>query len=434
MRILIAEDNRIACQALQSALEAWDYDVKVATDGDEAWQVLQEQDAPRLAILDWTMPGMDGLEVTRRVRQRSAEDYVYIIILTSNDRKEDIVASIDAGADDYLTKPFEPQELRARLHAARRIIELKGRIIEEGRSRELAQRRHLEELAEARKLTAIGQLAAGVAHEINTPAQYVGDNTQFLREVFSDMIAVLQKYDELLQAARNGSIPASLLAEVETAAAGVDVKYLCDEVPRAIQQSLEGLNHICKIVAAMRDFSHPHAGRDESPIDLNRAIEDTVIVARNEWKYVAQVELDLDPSLPMITCCRDELNQVFLNLLMNAARTVGDRLGDGPKTKGTIAISTCQRGRWVEVSVRDTGTGIPEEIRDRIFDPFFTTKEVGKGIGQGLAVAHSVVEKHGGTISFTTQMGEGTTFTVRLPLGAETECRDVPGQEMTHVS
>jgi PAS domain S-box-containing protein len=265
-----------------------------------------------------------------------------------------------------------------------------------------------DQLRQAQKLESIGQLAAGVAHEINTPVQYIGDNTSFLSDAFRDVGEVLSLYRSA------GGDPAKL-AEAERAAHRADLDYLMDEVPRAIGQTLEGVKHVTHIVKAMKEFAHP--GTDEKvPIDLNHAIETVIAVARNEWKYAAEVVTDLDPALPPIPGLAGELNQVLLNLLVNAAHAVQAACAaDGGK--GTITLSTRRLANVVEVRVADTGCGIPEDIRGRVFDPFFTTKPVGQGTGQGLAIAHAaVVKRHGGTITFKSEVGKGTTFTVRLPV------------------
>jgi len=192
--------------------------------------------------------------------------------------------------------------------------------------------------------------------------------------------------------------------------------YLTDEVPKDIQQTLEGVERDRNIVQAMKEFSHP-VGKEETFINLNKAIQNTITVARNEWKYVAEMVTDFDPSLPLVSCLPGELNQVFLNMIINAAHAIADVVGDGSKGKGTITVSTRHDGNWAEVRISDTGMGIPENIRSRIFDPFFTTKKVGKGTGQGLTISHSViVDKHGGTIHFETEVGKGTTFIIRLPI------------------
>jgi signal transduction histidine kinase len=194
---------------------------------------------------------------------------------------------------------------------------------------------------------------------------------------------------------------------------------LTAEIPKAIEQSLEGLNHVATIVRAMKEFSHPGAN-EKTPTDLNHCIESTIVVARNEWKYVADLRFLPDPDLPLVPCYPNDFNQVILNLVVNAAHAIADAPRPGPDGKGSIVVSTHLAGEWVEVRVADTGTGIPEAVRSRIFDPFFTTKEVGRGTGQGLAITHAViVEKHGGTIRFDTEIGRGTTFIIRLPMAVE---------------
>jgi len=289
--------------------------------------------------------------------------------------------------------------------------------------RDVTERKVLEsQLTQAQKLEGIGQLAAGIAHEINTPMQYLGDNTRFLDDAFTELITLLKQYGRLHQQARNGLIDPETVAAVGTLVDEADVAYLCQEIPRAISQSLQGVARVTKIVRAMREFSHP--GVDEkTAVDINKAIESTVTICRNEWKYVAEMVTDFDASLPPVLCLPGELNQVILNLIINAAHAIGDVVGDGATEKGTITIGTRRRGQpkaEVEISVQDTGGGIPDEIRDKVYDPFFTTKDVGKGTGQGLAIARSViVDKHGGTLSLETECGVGTTFTIRLPLAPE---------------
>jgi PAS domain S-box-containing protein len=286
---------------------------------------------------------------------------------------------------------------------------------------DITERKILEsQLAHAQKLESIGQLAAGIAHEINTPTQFVGDNTRFLRDAFADLQTLLVKYGELLEAGRGGRVDSELVAEVDQAAQQAELDYLRAEIPQAIAQSLEGIERVAKIVRAMKDFSHP-GGEEKQAVDLNRSIESTVTVARNEWKYVADLVTDFDPTLPPVPCLIGDLNQAVLNIVINAAHAIGEVVGDGSAGKGRITIETRRGGAWAEIRVSDTGPGIPEAIRSKIFDPFFTTKEVGKGTGQGLAIAHAVVvDKHGGTIGIETETGCGTTVVIRLPIEPET--------------
>ncbi len=279
------------------------------------------------------------------------------------------------------------------------------------------QRRELEtQLRQAQKLESIGQLAAGIAHEINTPTQYIGDNLRFLQDAFRELGRLLAAHGALLVATQHGGAPPEVIAAAAAAAETADVGYLQGEIPRAIGESLAGVERVATIVRAMKDFSHP-GSEEKTPVDLNRAIESTLTVARNEWRYFAELETDFDATLPPVPCLPGEFNQAVLNLIVNAAHAIAAKLGDGAGGKGVITVRTRKDGDWADVRIRDSGTGIPEAARARIFEPFFTTKEVGKGTGQGLAIARSVVvDKHGGTIAFETETGIGTTFIVRLPL------------------
>src|SRR5258706_10219203 len=275
------------------------------------------------------------------------------------------------------------------------------------------QRNVLEDqLRQAQKLESVGQLAAGIAHEINTPTQYIGDNVRFLKDAFQELKGVLANYERRLAVAdSNSPVP----GPAQVSAESPDVSYLLEEIPKAIEQTLEGVTRVSTLVGAMKEFSHPGT-KEKTLLNLNHAIESTITVARNEWKYVADMETDFDPSLPPVPCRPGEFNQVILNLIVNAAHAIAEVVEKGVVEKGTIKVQTRNCPEWCEIRIQDTGSGIPEKVRAKIFDPFFTTKEIGKGTGQGLAIAHSVVvDKHGGTIHFETQEGVGTTFIIRLP-------------------
>ncbi|HKO30692.1 MAG TPA: ATP-binding protein [Nitrospiraceae bacterium] len=277
------------------------------------------------------------------------------------------------------------------------------------------------ELAQAQKLESIGQLAAGIAHEINTPIQFVGDNVRFLSDSFADLHAALTRYREILAAAKTGhSLPSELIETCEAELQQADLDFLSDETPKAFAQTVEGIKRVATIVRAMKEFAHP-GSHEKAVVDLNKAIESTVIVARNEWKYVADLQTNLDPLLPPVLCLVGEFNQVVLNMIINATHAIADAV-KGTGKKGMITISTTRADDSAEIRIADTGGGIPEAIRHKIFDPFFTTKDIGKGTGQGLAIARSVVvDKHGGTIGMESDVGKGTTFIIRLPLSVPTD-------------
>lgn len=287
-----------------------------------------------------------------------------------------------------------------------------------GIATDLSERKALEDqLRQAQKLESIGHLAAGIAHEINTPTQYVGDNTRFVQDAFQDIKTALESCRTLLATAPTDEALAATLTQLEEALQQADVDYLLEEIPTALQQSLEGVSRIAQIVQSMKDFSHPGSS-EKKAADLNKAIASTITVARNEWKYVAELETDFDESLPPVPCLLGEFNQVILNLTVNAAHAIAEVVGDGGHGKGKITITTKKIAeQWAEVRLSDTGGGIPAALHSRIFDPFFTTKEVGIGTGQGLAISHHViVEKHQGQLTFETEPGHGTTFIIRLPL------------------
>jgi signal transduction histidine kinase/HAMP domain-containing protein len=277
-------------------------------------------------------------------------------------------------------------------------------------------RRLGREHAAAQKLESVGRLAAGVAHEINTPVQFVSDNVQFVRTSMADLASVISAYRQLGQAVNSGEdigAAARLAVDAEKKA---DLDYILENVPLAVESSIDGLGRIATIVRSMKEFAHPDQAQ-KTFADLNHALRSTLVIAHNEYKYIADIDTQFG-DLPLVQCHLGEINQVILNLLVNASHAIADAIKQSPG-RGKLTVSTRLDGDVVEISVADTGTGIPEGIRDRIFDPFFTTKEFGKGTGQGLALAHSaIVVKHGGTLRFETECGKGTTFFIRLPVNA----------------
>ncbi len=281
-------------------------------------------------------------------------------------------------------------------------------------------RRTQAEAVAGQRLAAIGTLAAGVAHEINTPVQFVSDSMQFLSDACRDLFAVVFAEREVGRLAEAGAAADALeraLSAARDAEADADLDYLQEQMPKAFERCGDGLTRIATIVRSMKEFSHP-AQKEMAPADLNRAIQSTLTIACNEYKYVADLETDLQP-LPPVTCFISDLNQVVLNLIVNAAHAIGDVVGNSGE-RGRIRVTTRHEGDDVVIDVSDTGAGIPDEIRARVFEPFFTTKAVGKGTGQGLALAWAVVrEKHGGALRFDSTVGKGTTFTIRLPVAGK---------------
>jgi two-component system NtrC family sensor kinase len=293
-----------------------------------------------------------------------------------------------------------------------------GSVAYSGVVRDLTRRKFLEQrLAQAERLESVGQLAAGVAHEINTPIQFVSENTRFLKTSFQSLLNIFESMNALLERCKDVPELAPLAANVYRAYEQADLSFLLTEIPMAIDETLSGTNTVARIVRALNFFSHP-GSQEFQKVDLNSELESTLTVTKSEWKYIARVETEFAPNLPQVMCIPGELNQVFLNLIVNAAHAIQAR---NSEELGTITIRTRQSNDRVIIDIADTGTGIPEAIRGRIFDPFFTTKEIGKGTGQGLSICYSVVESHRGKLTFDTTEGKGTTFHVELLIDPKPE-------------
>lgn len=385
--------------------------------------------ASNAGLFDWNIStGEVVYSITDDRRELSdvKDDYA---VLEQRVHPDDLPA-VRAAVEAHLTtrQPFGAIEMRALTSdgGGYRWFDLnaQGAWDESGRPRRLvgsvldiddlhqAQRR----LVQAQKLEGIGQLAAGIAHEINTPAQYVTDNVSFLQRAFVKLRGVLDAQAAVVEATRLGRDARAELETLDTVLQVSKLPYLLEQAPRALDQSMQGLAHVSSIVKAMKEFSHP-SGAEKQPADVHELIECSSAVSRNEWKYVADMSFDFDRNLPPVPVLRNELSQVLLNLIVNAAHAIGDVRTPDSGSLGKITLSTRQLGDAAEIRVTDTGSGIPEAIRSRIFEPFFTTKAVGKGTGQGLAICYSViVDKHHGDISFESAPGRGTTFVIRLPL------------------
>ena len=316
-----------------------------------------------------------------------------------------------SGAWKHQTKDGKPIDVEVVSHE----LEFSGRRSVLVVAQDVSERNRLQtELHQAQRLEAVGQLAAGIAHEINTPIQYVGDNLRFVREAFFDRTTLLERYGTLKTAAEREQFHLELVEAVRQREVEIDVDYLNEEIPKALEQSLEGVERVAVIVRAMKAFAHP-GQKQQAAADLNKCLSDALIVARNEIKYVADVETRFD-DIPPVICHIADINQVLLNLLVNAADAIRE-VHKSTGKRGLIRVITEQDGDRVMITVSDTGCGIPASIRERVFDPFFTTKDVGQGTGQGLTIARTIIEKHNGSISFAENPGGGTIFRVVLPIG-----------------
>ena len=566
MDILIVEDDFISRSLLKKVLVEMGHSIIEAEDGMQAWQVLQENHV-KLVISDWMMPAMNGLELCRKIRSEGFKEYIYVIMLTAKDRKTDLMDVFSAGADDYIPKPFDPEELRARVQTGMRVIDLEQRhheladtliesrnklrivfdslkeeiitldrqmnivsvnkafadqlkcppdlvvgkkscevgvsansflsdkefqslvdevfqtaqgskklftakdgqgdtvnrkisclpvrddfdnvikvvvvaqdITEEKRRAEEihslnqqlmektekieAQNAELKstlkrledtqaQMLQSEKMASIGQLAAGVAHEINNPTGFVSSNLKTLLDYQEDIAGLIGQYHGLVALLESDehreSLPETIrssIEELKSAESDVDIDFLMEDINELIGDCREGTDRIKKIVIDLKDFAHPGEDKIQS-MDINQGLESTLNVVNNEIKYKATVKREFG-EIPNIHGYPQQLNQVFMNILVNAAQAI--------EKKGEITVRTGAVEDFVEVMISDTGCGIPKENLKKIFDPFFTTKDVGKGTGLGMNIAYNIVKKHNGTIQVESEVGKGTTFTIRIPV------------------
>ena len=567
MDILIAEDDGTSLKLLNNILTQNGHHVLSATNGQQAWEIFQRETIS-LVITDWLMPEMNGLALCRNIRGANKEHYTYIIVATIRNEKEDMLAVLENGADDYISKPIDAKELLARIKVGERILKLEKKhkdlaqcVIEsrnklrivldslpeqivtidenacivsvntaflKGKGLSFSQmtgapcfdirhwnmpvvnisnvqshaldifyseaprfvyetiaepgreKRHLEfhllpvrddfgtvhqvaiilkditdyilrseqikslnrefqkalddvqgknaelvdtvvrlketqsQVLQSEKMASIGQLAAGVAHEINNPVGYVSSNLKTLTDYQQNIGQILSEYRQFIETVSGTKESSPDRAAMETLTAGIqekesdlDIAFILEDIPGLIHESREGLDRIKKIVIDLKNFSHP--GEDALKLaDINQNLDSTLNIVWNEIKYKATVTKDYG-DLPQVKCYPQQINQVFMNLLVNAAQAI--------ENQGNIHITTRENGDNVEIVVSDSGQGIAAENLSRIFDPFFTTKEVGKGTGLGLNVTYNIVKKHHGTIDVQSEPGKGTTFTIQMPIG-----------------
>ncbi len=472
-RILVIDDNpaihedfrKILCGAMPTADalsrseaaffgksdrsgDAPSFEIDSAYQGQEALEritaALQENRPYAMAFLDVRMPpGWDGIETAARVWQQDPHLQIVLCTAYSECSWENMRARL--GRSDRLVilkKPFDNIEVlqladaltekwRATEQAAFKMSALEQAVEERTREireanrallAEISERKLLEnQLVQAQKLESIGQLAAGIAHEINTPIQYIGDSVEFLRAAVVSIDTVLSEYRQVLDTLGGAEPMRAMLDRLRAAEELAELEFLRAEMPRAFDRTIDGVARVAKIVRAMKEFSFPDA-HEHRYANINQALETTLVVAHNEYKLLARIATDFG-ELPDVKCNISELNQVFLNLIVNAAHAIQDAGKDA--TTGVIGIRTAVADGLVEIAISDNGCGIPADAAHKVFDPFFTTKEVGRGTGQGLSIARAaVVTRHRGELRFETEVGRGTTFFVRIPIDGieEGEC------------
>lgn len=393
--VCIAEDEPTSRRMLEFALFRWGYHVAAANDGLEAFDILSKPDAPKLAILDWTMPGMNGHEVCKRLRQISVSEPTYIILLTAKGDKKFVVEGLEAGADDFIVKPYHPDELHARLRVGEKIVNLQKVLA--STNQELARyASEMEDLAQAKakqlihsdKMATLGVLAAGVAHEINNPVAFISGNMQILESYWPTLESTLASLDP---------------------AAHPKVPELLREIPKINQSVMSGVNRIKKIVGNLKRYSRKEKG-ETSSININSCVEQSLEICQNRLKYSVSIVKSLAPGLPAIMGDAQQVEQVLVNLLVNAADAIENHKGSG-----TISITTMASEGNVVILVQDDGPGFTPAVASALFEPFFTTKSAGKGTGLGLSISKGIIEEHGGTIKAGNRAGGGAEFIITFP-------------------
>jgi two-component system NtrC family sensor kinase len=400
MRVLLAEDSVTTRTALAGMLSSWGFDVCQAVDGLQAWNSFEKEVFP-IVLTDWQMPEVDGLELIRRIRAKEDTGFVYTILLTARSSVSDVVSGIDQGADAYLVKPANPDELRARIRAGVRIVQLERRL--ERRRQELEDVR--TQIFDAEKLAGVGQLAAGMAHEVNNPIAVVSGNIDIFSKAIHSLLDMLDAWEQ--SRPHIAVAQPELLQSIDALAVTHDLPWLRSTLPTYLDSTHTNVQRVKDIISRLQEFSwHDKARVDQ--IDPVQALETTIDVLGAELAR-AQVSVETSFSaVPLLTCHPARFNQAIYNVLRNAIQASG--------INDSVDISTAEVDSHVVIQIADRGPGIPAKDRTRIFQPFFTTRDVGAGPGLGLSFSHRVIREAGGSISCAPRADSGTVFEIRIPV------------------
>ncbi|CAM2007462.1 hybrid sensor histidine kinase/response regulator [Acanthopleuribacter pedis] len=398
MMILVAEDDRVSCGILERYVLKWGFACVTAVDGEKAWQAIQENPDIALAIIDWHMPGLTGIELCKKIRIEMSESPLHLILLTGRKEKKDVLTAFAAGVDDFITKPFDPLELHSRIKVGQRLVESNRKLIHQ--NRQLAEfAKEMESLAEERarmlihsdRLATLGVLAAGIAHEINNPTTFISGNAQTLERCIPTIEKGLR---HLLESEPDKARRINLILE---------------DFPKMTQGIRNGVKRISSIVNHLKSFSRKSDTRDLVPVDLHQSLENALLLCNNRLKHKFEVVRDFDMAVSTVNGDAQRLEQVFVNLIVNAT----DAMVDTP-TKQLRIVTQLENDR-IRIHFIDTGTGVPEEKIDQIFQPFYTTKDPGKGTGLGLAVSDGIITEHNGALTVRNIDGGGACFSIVLP-------------------
>ncbi|MFH0926217.1 MAG: response regulator [bacterium] len=401
MKILVADDDVVTRMLLERSLKKWGYVVISAVDGQTAWELLQQEDAPRIVILDWMMPGYDGIEICQKLNQKNNGSFTYTILLTSKGEKENILIGFNSGAHDFLVKPFDPDELKTRLDVGVRIIEYEETLKEKNKQLEcyatqmedLAEERY-RQLAHADRMSTLGILSAGIAHEINNPTTFIAGNLQIFQDFWKEIELNLSQKLKVTKGDKK------------------KLTFILEEMPKMLTDMRSGVDRIVRIVKGLKAYAHRDSG-ERIFCQINQCIQEAIGLCRNSLNSKIKIELDLKDHLPEIKANAQQLEQIFINFFVNSVDAMEE------EEKGILRVVTDKIDGWLKIIIEDTGPGIPVENLTKIWEPFFTTKKVGKGTGLGLPISQKIIENHGGKIRYENRKEGGARFIIELEIDHE---------------
>ena len=410
------DDEEANLRLLTKWLVVLGYDIELATDGQEALRKVKAGGID-LIILDIMMPGMDGFQVCAELKANQQSRRIPIIMVTALSDRESKLKGLKGGVDDFISKPIDQTEIITRTRNLLRVKEyedflknhnelLEQRVRERTADLESAYetlKSTQNQLLQQEKMATIGLLMAGIAHEINNPVGYISSNLGSLKKYGERMTGFISEQDEVI---RTGGVAPRIVEQLAARRVKLKMAHILNDFPALLNESIEGAERIRKIVQDLKGFSRTDTD-EQAAADINQCLKSALSIVHNELKYKARITCEYG-ELPLTICNVQKLGQVFINLLINAAQAI--------ETEGEITVNTRLENGWIFIAIRDTGCGIPEEIRQKIFDPFFTTKEVGKGTGLGLAICRDIINKHGGKLTLSSEIGMGTTFSVGIPV------------------
>ncbi len=397
MQILIADDDLSTRKLLEMRLKKWGYDVVSACDGNEAWEILQKNDAPRIALLDWIMPHMNGIELCEKIKKAEKMPFTFVIILTSKTNKEDIVKGLDAGADDYVIKPFDSNELKSRVAAGIRILKYDAELKKKNSQlacfaseMETLANERARQLVHSDRMATLGVMSAGIAHEINNPLTFISNNAQIVQKLLE------KNEDSIREKLEQGGEEKKKL------------KVFIQELPISLEGISKGVARIKRIVGGLKGYARKSKG-GRGLYDITQCIDEALEICHSSLKNLVTVEKHFDEDLPKIKVNSQEIEQVLINLFVNAAHAMESL------KKGSIKISANLTNGFLRVFIEDSGPGIPEDKLEKIWESFYTSKTAGKGTGLGLSISKEIIKNHGGTIKAENVLNSGARFIIELP-------------------